>query len=58
MADQAKIGRDWDEAELDAIVTDYFAMLSMEQVGQAYVKSSAQAALMAQIEQTHRSVRV
>jgi hypothetical protein len=56
VADQAKIGRDWDEAELDAIVTDYFAMLSMEQVGQAYVKSHRAAALIEQIGRTHRSV--
>ena len=56
VADQAKIGRDWDEAELDAIVTDYFAMLSMEQRGQAYVKAHRAAALMEQIGRTHRSV--
>jgi hypothetical protein len=56
VADQTKIGRDWDDAELDAIVADYFAMLSMEQGGQAYVKSHRAAALMEQIGRTHRSV--
>jgi Domain of unknown function (DUF3883) len=56
VADQTKIGRDWDDAELDAIVADYFVMLSLEQAGQAYVKSHRAAALMEQIEQTHRSV--
>src|SRR5450432_3757014 len=56
VADQAKIGRDWDEAELDAIVADYFGMLSMEQAGQNYVKSHRAKALMLEIGRTHRSV--
>jgi hypothetical protein len=56
VADQAKIGRDWDDAELDAIVADYFAMLALEQGGQTYVKSRRAAALMDQIGRTHRSV--
>jgi len=56
VADQAKIGKDWDDAELDAIVADYFAMLSMEQDSRPYVKSHRAAALMEQIGRTHRSV--
>jgi hypothetical protein len=56
MADQAKIGKDWEAAELDAIIADYFAMLSLEQSGQAYVKSHRAATLMEQIGRTHRSV--
>ena len=30
MADHAKIGKDWADDELDAIVADYFAMLALE----------------------------
>jgi hypothetical protein len=54
LADQAKIGRNWESDELDAIVADYFAMLALEREGQAYVKSRRAADLMAQIGRTHR----
>jgi hypothetical protein len=56
VADQAKIGRNWDEAELDAIVADYFGMLALERGGQPFVKAHRAAALMEQIGRTHRSV--
>lgn len=56
MADEEKIGRPWDDAELDAIVGDYFAMLGAELAGRSYVKSHHSAALMAEIGRTHRSV--
>lgn len=56
MADEAKIGTDWTDDELDAIVADYFAMLAAEQAGHAYVKSHHSARLMEQIGRTHRSV--
>jgi hypothetical protein len=56
MADRSKISRDWDDGESDAIVSDYFAMLALEQDGRAYVKSRRAEALMAQIGRTHRSV--
>jgi hypothetical protein len=56
MADEAKIGTDWQADELDAIVADYFAMLAADLSGQPYVKSRHSAALMAQIGRTHRSV--
>jgi hypothetical protein len=56
MADESKIGRPWNEGELDAIVADYFAMLSSDLSGRPYVKSRHSAALMAQIGRTHRSV--
>jgi hypothetical protein len=56
VADEAKIGTDWTEDELDLIVADYFAMLAAEQAGQAYVKSHHSARLMDQIGRTHRSV--
>lgn len=56
MADEAKIGTDWQGDELDAIVADYFAMLAADLSGQPYIKSRHSAALMAQIGRTHRSV--
>ena len=56
MADEAKIGKPWRDDELDAIIADYFAMLSADIAGRPYVKSRHSAALMAQIGRTHRSV--
>jgi hypothetical protein len=56
MADESKIGKDWQDDELDAIVADYFAMLSADLAGQPYVKARHSAALMEQIGRTHRSV--
>src|SRR5271155_5269466 len=56
MADEAKIGTNWQDDELDAIVADYFAMLAADLSGQPYIKSRHSAALMAQIGRTHRSV--
>src|SRR4051812_48705848 len=56
MADEAKIGTNWQDDELDAIVADYFAMLAADLAGQPYVKSRHSAALMAQIGRTHPSV--
>ena len=56
MADETKIGTHWQEDELDAIVADYFAMLTADLSGTPYVKSRHSAALMSQIGRTHRSV--
>jgi Domain of unknown function (DUF3883) len=56
MADESKIGKDWQGDELDAIVADYFEMLAADISGQPYIKSRHSAALMAQIGRTHRSV--
>jgi len=56
MADESKIGTDWQDDELDAIIADYFAMLAADLAGQPYVKARHSAALMAQIGRTHRSV--
>src|ERR1035438_410087 len=56
MADEAKIGSDWQNDELDAIVADYFVMLEADVAGRPYVKSQHSSALMAQIGRTHRSV--
>jgi hypothetical protein len=56
MADDNKIGTHWQDDELDAIVADYFAMLTAELAGRAYTKSKHSAAQMAEIGRTHRSV--
>ena len=56
MADEAKIGTDWQNDELDAIVADYFVMLEADIARRSYVKSQHSRALMAQIGRTHRSV--
>ena len=56
MADETKIGTNWQDDELDEIVADYFAMLAADLSGQPYVKSRHSAALMARIGRTHRSV--
>src|ERR1700692_1896994 len=56
MADEKKIGTNWQDIELDAIVADYFAMLAADLSGRQYIKSRHSAALMAQIGRSHRSV--
>ena len=56
MADEDKIGKPWNDDELDAIVADYFSMLRAELSRQPYVKSHHSAVLMEQIGRTHRSV--
>jgi hypothetical protein len=56
MADDAKLGKQWDDDELDAIVADYFAMLAADLASQPYVKAHHSAALMERIGRTHRSV--
>ena len=56
MADEEKVGKPWNDDELDAIVADYFSMLNAELSRQPYVKSHHSAVLMKQIGRTHRSV--
>src|SRR5258707_13889807 len=56
MADESKIGTDWQNDELDAIVADYCAMLEADLSGRPYVKSHHSRELMAKIGRTHRSV--
>jgi hypothetical protein len=56
MADEAKIGTNWQDDELDAIVADYFAMLEADIAGRPYVKSHHSKALMELVGRTHRSV--
>jgi hypothetical protein len=56
MADESKIGTNWQNDELDAIIADYFEMLAADISGRPYVKSKHSAALMERIGRTHRSV--
>ena len=56
MADEAKIGKQWQVDELDAIVADYFTMLEDDLSGRPYVKARHSQALMERIGRTHRSV--
>ncbi len=56
MADDAKIGTNWQDDELDAIVADYFDMLAADIAGRPYVKLRHSEALMARVGRTHRSV--
>lgn len=56
MADETKLGTNWQDDELDVIVADYFAMLAAELADLPYVKARHNAAVMAQIGRTHRSV--
>ncbi|MGB6974181.1 MAG: DUF3883 domain-containing protein [Terracidiphilus sp.] len=56
MADEEKIGKPWRDDELDAIITDYFAMLAADLASKPYVKSRHSAALMAEVGRTHRSI--
>lgn len=56
MAGESKIGTHWQDDELDAIVADYFAMLTLELSGHPYTKYKHSTALMARIGRSHRSV--
>ncbi|RZJ35102.1 MAG: DUF3883 domain-containing protein [Brevundimonas sp.] len=56
MADQSKVGTDWQADELEAIVADYFSMLVDEVAGRSYVKSRHNAALQARIGRTAGSI--
>ncbi len=56
MADQSRVGTDWNAEELDTIVADYFAMLAEELAGRPYVKSHHNAALREKIGRTPGSV--
>jgi hypothetical protein len=56
VADQSRVGTDWNAEELDAIVADYFAMLADELAGRPYVKAHHNAALRERIGRTAGSV--
>ena len=51
-----KTGTDWQDDELDAIVTDYFAMLEAELRGEPFVKAEHRRVLMAQTGRSTGSV--
>ena len=51
-----KLGRAWQDDELDAIVADYFEMLEADLAGRPYVKLQHSRELMSRIGRTHRSV--
>lgn len=56
MGGEVKTGTYWRNDELDAIVVDYFAMLTAELSGHLYVKSGYSKALTAKIGRPHGSV--
>jgi hypothetical protein len=56
MADESKVGSDWQSDELDLIVADYFVMLAADLAGRPYVKSTHNAAIVLQIGRTQGSV--
>lgn len=56
MADEDKIGTDWRDDELDAIVADYFVMLEADLHGQPYVKSKHNATLAGEIGRSRGSI--
>lgn len=56
MADGLRTGEDWNDAELDAIVADYFAMLGDELAGRPYVKSHHRAVLVTTLGRSNGSV--
>lgn len=56
MADDEKFGTPWRDDELDAIIADYFDMLSDDILGRPYIKSRHSAELMSRIGRSHRSV--
>jgi hypothetical protein len=56
MANETKIGTQWKDDELDAIVADYFSMLESDLSGRPYIKSRHSKLLMEQIGRTKSSV--
>jgi len=56
MIDQSKVGTDWSADELDAIVAEYFAMLSAQSAGQTFVKAQRARALDARIGRGAKSI--
>lgn len=56
MTELDRRGKDWDAAELDAIIVDYFAMLRDELAHRAYVKAHHRAALRQGLQRSEASV--
>jgi len=57
MADEAKIGTNWQTGDLALIVADCFAILEADLAGRPYVKSKHSRELMARTGRTHRSIK-
>lgn len=58
MIDESKTGTNWQDDELDAIVADYFAMLSAEHAGERYNKSEHRRALIGLIGRKPGSIEL
>ncbi|HEY4357127.1 MAG TPA: DUF3883 domain-containing protein [Acidobacteriaceae bacterium] len=56
MVDKGKTGTNWQDHELDAIITDYFDMLFADLAGRPYVKARHNAGVVDQIGRTRGSV--
>ena len=56
MDHERKYGTPWLDDELDAIIADYFEMLSADLAGRPYIKSRHNSAIMAHLGRSHRSV--
>ncbi|MGH6993732.1 MAG: DUF3883 domain-containing protein [Caulobacteraceae bacterium] len=56
MAGRAEAGADWQDDELDLIITDYFAMLREELAGRPLVKARHNERLRDAIGRSHRSI--
>lgn len=56
MSNASKTGTDWQDEELNAIVTDYFAILALDAAGEPFVKAHRARALMERTGRSHRSV--
>ena len=52
----SKVGTDWNADEIDAIVAEYFAMLSAQSAGQTFVKAHRARALDARIGRGAKSI--
>lgn len=56
MADEERYGQDWNDEELDLIVADYFSMLRLELVGEAFNKAQHWRSLIQRTGRTKGSV--
>ena len=50
------MAEDWTDSENDLIVSDYFAMLSAEEVGDTYNKAEHNRQLQRQLDRSHGSI--
>jgi hypothetical protein len=57
MFDEPRIGTNWQEDELDAIVAAYFGMLTADLAGPPYVESSERCIVLPQLEMEKAFIR-